>query len=59
VTTPAPGDQDIGRQAGAGQRASVNIQLFNFYFDQKISKPILIKDIMDHLYENNSFLKLE
>jgi hypothetical protein len=38
---------------------SVNVPSFDFYFGQKISRAISIMGIMDHLHENNPFLKLE
>jgi len=37
----------------------INAPLFDFYFGQKISRAILIRGIIDHLYENNPFLELE
>jgi hypothetical protein len=37
----------------------INAPSFDFYFGQKISRAISIRGIIDHLYGNNSFLKLE
>jgi len=37
----------------------VNATSFDFYFDQKISRAILIRGTIDHLHGNNPFLELE